>query len=55
MRSYDDNRLGSLPEWVTVHLDAGYDSGEDPRRARAGGLTGKIAHKGGKALSMGTV
>ncbi|MFD0020742.1 IS5 family transposase [Streptomyces sp. NPDC058382] len=41
--------LGPLPEDMTVHLDAGYDS--DKTRALLGerGLHGRIAHKGEKA------
>jgi hypothetical protein len=40
--------LGPLPEEITVHLDAGYDSG-NPRDPRRAGLSGEIAHKGEKA------
>lgn len=41
--------LGPLPDDITVHLDAGYDS--DKTRALLGerGLHGRIAHKGEKA------
>jgi transposase len=43
------DRLGPLPDDITVHLDAGYDS--DKTRALLGrrGLHGRIAHKGEKA------
>ncbi|MEU2672669.1 IS5 family transposase [Streptomyces sp. NPDC007164] len=41
--------LGPLPDDVTVHLDAGYDS-DKTRAVLAGrGLRGRIAHKGEKA------
>ncbi|WP_319461064.1 IS5 family transposase [Micromonospora sp. RTP1Z1] len=41
--------LGPLPDEVTVHLDAGYDSAVTRTLLAERGLTGKIAHKGDKA------
>lgn len=41
--------LGPLPEEITVHLDAGYDSGKTRDTLAARGLRGQIAHKGEKA------
>jgi transposase len=41
--------LGPLPETITVHLDAGYDSGKTRDELAARGLDGEIAHKGDKA------
>lgn len=41
--------LGPLPETITVHLDAGYDSAVTRTLLTERGLTGKIAHKGDKA------
>jgi IS5 family transposase len=41
--------LGPLPEVITVHLDAGYDSATTRITLRERGLTGEIAHKGDKA------
>lgn len=41
--------LGPLPETITVHLDAGYDSAVTRTLLAERGLTGKIAHKGDKA------
>ena len=41
--------LGPLPETITVHLDAGYDSGKTRDELAARGLHGDIAHKGDKA------
>jgi hypothetical protein len=41
--------LGPLPEQVTVHLDAGYDSGKTRTLLADRGLHGEIAHKGEKA------
>jgi transposase len=41
--------LGPLPTEVTVHLDAGYDSGTTRDTLAERGLRGKIAHKGEKA------
>ncbi len=46
--------LGPLPDDITVHLDAGYDSGKDPRHAGERGLHGEIAHKGEKAPIQAT-
>jgi transposase len=41
--------LGPLPEEITVHLDAGYDSGKPRDALTERGLSGQIAHKGEKA------
>lgn len=41
--------LGPLPEEITVHLDAGYDSGKTRDTLTERGLRGQIAHKGEKA------
>ena len=41
--------LGPLPDTVTVHLDAGYDSGKTRTLLAARDLHGEIAHKGDKA------
>jgi transposase len=41
--------LGPLPDEVTVHLDAGYDSQVTRTLLAERGLTGEIAHKGDKA------
>jgi transposase len=41
--------LGPLPEEITVHLDAGYDSGKTRQTLAERGLRGQIAHKGEKA------
>ena len=41
--------LGPLPEEITVHLDAGYDSGKTRQTLAEHGLRGQIAHKGEKA------
>lgn len=41
--------LGPLPDEITVHLDAGYDSAATRTELAARGLTGQIAHKGEKA------
>jgi transposase len=41
--------LGPLPEDITVHLDAGYDSGKTRTTLEERGLHGQIAHKGEKA------
>jgi transposase len=41
--------LGPLPEEITVHLDAGYDSGKTRQTLTERGLHGQIAHKGEKA------
>jgi hypothetical protein len=48
---HDD--LGPLPEDITVHLDAGYDSGLDPRHLANRGLSGEIARKGEKFRQAG--
>jgi transposase len=40
---------GPLPEEITVHLDAGYDSGTTRQTLTERGLRGQIAHKGEKA------
>lgn len=41
--------LGPLPGYVTVHLDAGYDSDKTRNLLDERGLHGRIAHKGEKA------
>jgi transposase len=41
--------LGPLPEQITVHLDAGYDSNVTRVELAERGLRGEIAHKGDKA------
>ncbi|MFJ2191333.1 IS5 family transposase [Kitasatospora sp. NPDC087861] len=41
--------LGPLPEDITVHLDAGYDSNKTRALLDERGLHGRIAHKGEKA------
>src|SRR3954453_4972157 len=41
--------LGPLPAEITVHLDAGYDSGKTRQTPPERGLRGQIAHKGEKA------
>jgi transposase len=41
--------LGPLPEDITIHLDAGYDSQKTRDELEARGMKGEIAHKGGKA------
>ncbi|MEH1017973.1 IS5 family transposase, partial [Micromonospora sp. CPCC 206060] len=46
--------LGQLPEDITVHLDAGYDSTTTRDLLAARGLTGKIARKGVKAPIQAT-
>jgi IS5 family transposase len=38
--------LGPLPEEITVHLDAGYDSGKTRDTLAARGLNAEIARKG---------
>jgi transposase len=40
------DRLGPLPDTVTVHLDRGYDSGLTRQRLAARGLQGEIAPRG---------
>ena len=41
--------LGPLPDDITVHLDAGYDSQNTRDELAARGMTGEIAHRGDKA------
>ena len=41
--------IGPLPDDVTVHLDAGYDSAKTRTELESRSLNGKIAHKGEKA------
>ena len=41
--------LDSLPDGITVHLDAGYDSQKTRDELAGRGMTGEIAHKGDKA------
>ena len=41
--------LGPLPDEVTVHLDAGYDSGKTRDELESRSMKGEIAHKGDKA------
>ncbi|WP_371098286.1 IS5 family transposase [Streptomyces sanglieri] len=41
--------LGPLPDDITVHLDAGYDSDKTRALLAERGLHGRIAHKGEKA------
>lgn len=41
--------IGPLPGGITVHLDAGYDSGKTREELKSRGLSGEIAHKGDKA------
>jgi len=41
--------LRCLPQTITVHLDAGYDSANTRGTLAERGLTGEIAHKGDKA------
>jgi transposase len=43
------DELGPLPDDVTVHLDAGYDSQKTRDELAARGMTGQIARKGVKA------
>ncbi|MGA5453162.1 IS5 family transposase [Streptomyces umbrinus] len=43
------NDLGPLPDGITVHLDAGYDSDRTRTLLNEGGLQGRIAHKGENA------
>ena len=43
------DELGPLPDEITVHLDAGYDSGKTRHTLTERGLSGQIAHKGEKA------
>ncbi len=46
--------LGPLPDEITVHLDAGYDSGKTRDKLAERGLRGEIAHKGEKAPIQAT-
>jgi transposase len=46
--------LGPLPEHITVHLDAGYDSGVTRDTLTGRGLIGQIAHKGQRAPIQAT-
>jgi transposase len=46
--------LGPLPDDITVHLDAGYDSGKTRTLLDERKLTGEIAHKGEKAPVQAT-
>ncbi|MFE9922764.1 transposase [Streptomyces sp. NPDC005774] len=41
--------LGPLPDDITVHLDAGYDSDKTRTELAARGLHGRVAHRGEKA------
>ena len=43
------SETGPLPEDITVHLDAGYDSQKTRDELAGRGLAGQIAHKGDKA------
>jgi hypothetical protein len=43
--------IGPLPDDITVHLDAGYDSQKTRDELAGRGMTGDIAHKGEKARS----
>ena len=43
------DELGPLPDDITVHLDAGYDSQKTRDELDARGMTGEIARKGDKA------
>jgi transposase len=43
--------LGPLPDEITVHLDAGYDSQKTLDELAGRGMAGEIAHMGGKAPS----
>jgi len=42
-------QIGPLPDGITVHLDAGYDSQKTRDELGERNLTGEIAHKGDKA------
>jgi transposase len=42
-------QIGPLPEDITVHLDAGYDSQKTRDELAERNMTGEIAHKGDKA------
>jgi transposase len=41
--------IGPLPAEITVHLDAGYDSGKTRAELKSRSMKGEIAHKGDKA------
>ncbi len=43
------SEIGPLPDDITVHLDAGYDSQKTRDELAGRGMTGEIAHKGDKA------
>lgn len=43
------DETGPLPEGITVHLDAGYDSRKTRDELESRSMNGEIAHKGGKA------
>jgi len=43
------DELGPLPQDITVHLDAGYDSGKTRDELETRSMKGEIAHKGDKA------
>jgi transposase len=43
------SQIGPLPESITVHLDAGYDSQKTRDELGERNMTGEIAHKGDKA------
>ncbi|MGW7427020.1 transposase [Streptomyces sp. NPDC054813] len=45
--------LGPLPDIITVHLDAGYDSDTTRALLSERGLHGCIAHKGGEGAHSG--
>lgn len=47
--------LGPLPDDITVHLDAGYDSGKTRTTLDERGLRGRIAHQGERAPVQATV
>ena len=42
-------QIGPLPDDITVHLDAGYDSQKTRDELAGRAMTGEIAHKGDKA------
>ena len=41
--------IGPLPDDITIHLDAGYDSQKTRDELQERGMSGEIAHKGDKA------
>jgi transposase len=43
------DEIGPLPEDITVHLDAGYDSNKTREELESRSMNGEIAHKGDKA------